>query len=56
MAEQSNTSIRDRLEQAIDALADLERRRTQAGDAGLGRHIEQIIIQRELDDLEADLA
>ncbi len=54
MAEEFKASIHDRLEQAMEALGELERRRVQAGDAQLGRHIEEIIIQRELDDLERE--
>ena len=48
-------SVKTRLERGVEVLESIQRRRIRKGSPSLGMAIEYAVIQRELDDLEADL-
>ncbi|MDX2150851.1 MAG: hypothetical protein SFV54_08960 [Bryobacteraceae bacterium] len=48
-------ALKVRLERGVETLLQLEQRRVRRNSKSLGMSIERAIIQRELDELEADL-
>lgn len=55
MSVNTEKSVKARLERGVEILESIERRRIRRGSPELGAAIERTIIQRELDELEADL-
>ena len=48
-------SILERLQRGVTVLSELQQRRIETGDPQLGYHVEQLIIETELRDLEQDI-
>ncbi len=55
MSVNTEKSVKARLERGFEMLESIERRRSRRGNPAIGAAIENSIIQRELDELEADL-